>query len=308
MTTLFDIKAHKGDIGGSICTPYKFNGKELDQETGYYYYGARYYDPQTALWFGTDPLAHKYPMNSPYVYCNGNPISRIDYNGMDWYSVNNEDGTQSGKWFNSSEPTVSDGGQTYNHVGKTMSGFNADGSFVYGAQDGKLYNSAPLDEVTVNGNQSAMMTRSIHGAQNAFLTSDYTMMAVGLAGGMMAGPAALEYGYNAAIWAAPYVKSAAIASYNAGRQAYTVSSNAAKYYGSTAIINGVKGYGKAKMMAEIGYMTIDNSWGLAVLSGFADGLIKYKYDFPPDSPYMFSNPFFQMSSDFITMLYNLFNK
>ena len=62
------------------------------------------------------------------------------------------------------------------------------------------------------------------------------------------------------------------------------------------------------MMAEIGYMTIDNSWGLAVLSGFADGLIKYKYDFPPDSPYMFSNPFFQMSSDFITMLYNLFNK
>ena len=75
MTTLFDIKAHKGDIGGSICTPYKFNGKELDQETGYYYYGARYYDPQTALWFGTDPLADKYPMNSPYVYCNGNPIT-----------------------------------------------------------------------------------------------------------------------------------------------------------------------------------------------------------------------------------------
>ena len=36
-------------------------------------------------------------------------------------------------------------------------------------------------------------------------------------GGMMAGPAALEYGYNAAVWAAPYVKSAAIATYNAGK-------------------------------------------------------------------------------------------
>lgn len=81
MTTLFDIKAHKGDIGGSICTPYKFNGKELDQETGYYYYGARYYDPGTALWFGTDPLAHKYPMNSPYIYCNGNPIKYVDPDG-----------------------------------------------------------------------------------------------------------------------------------------------------------------------------------------------------------------------------------
>ena len=87
MTTLFDIKAHKGDIGGSICTPYKFNGKELDQETGYYYYGARYYDPQTALWFGTDPLAHKYPMNSPYVYCNGNPVIYIDSDGAEGFSV-----------------------------------------------------------------------------------------------------------------------------------------------------------------------------------------------------------------------------
>ncbi len=88
MTTLFDIKAHKGDIGGSTYTPYKFNGKELDQETGYYYYGARYYDPGTALWFGTDPLRHKYPMNSPYVYCNGNPVCRIDPDGRaDWQAV-----------------------------------------------------------------------------------------------------------------------------------------------------------------------------------------------------------------------------
>ena len=27
-------------------TPYKFTGKELDEETGLYYYGARYYDPR----------------------------------------------------------------------------------------------------------------------------------------------------------------------------------------------------------------------------------------------------------------------
>ena len=29
-------------------TPYLFNGKELDEETGLYYYGARYYDPKTS--------------------------------------------------------------------------------------------------------------------------------------------------------------------------------------------------------------------------------------------------------------------
>ncbi|WP_405373353.1 hypothetical protein [Pseudobutyrivibrio sp.] len=84
------------------------------------------------------------------------------------------------------------------------------------------------------------MTCSIHSAQNDILSSDYTKMAVGLTGGMMVGPAVFEYGYNATVWSAPYVKLAAIASYNAGRQAYTASSNAAKYYGSTAILNGVK--------------------------------------------------------------------
>ena len=101
MTTLFDIKAHKGDIGGSICTPYKFNGKELDQETGYYYYGARYYDPGTALWFGTDPLQHKYPMNSPYVYCNGNPVKFVDPDGMEQRSWEDELGDWMRDTFNS---------------------------------------------------------------------------------------------------------------------------------------------------------------------------------------------------------------
>ncbi len=63
--------------------PYKFNGKELDQETGYYYYGARYYDPSTALWLGTDPLKHKYPGIGAYVYCAGNPVRYVDPDGRD---------------------------------------------------------------------------------------------------------------------------------------------------------------------------------------------------------------------------------
>ena len=31
-------------------TPYKFTGKELDEETEYYYFGARYYDPAISVW------------------------------------------------------------------------------------------------------------------------------------------------------------------------------------------------------------------------------------------------------------------
>ena len=64
-------------------TPYKFNGKELDAETGLYYYGARYYNPATALWLGVDPLASKYPSVSPYVYCVGNPVKYIDPDGRE---------------------------------------------------------------------------------------------------------------------------------------------------------------------------------------------------------------------------------
>ena len=61
--------------------PYKFNGKEFDEETGLYYYGARYMNPKTSLWYGVDPLAKKYPSVSGYVFCMDNPIRLIDPNG-----------------------------------------------------------------------------------------------------------------------------------------------------------------------------------------------------------------------------------
>ena len=62
--------------------PYKFNGKEFDEETGLYYYGARYMDPVKSLWYGADPLAEKYVNISPYLYCHANPIVLMDPTGM----------------------------------------------------------------------------------------------------------------------------------------------------------------------------------------------------------------------------------
>jgi RHS repeat-associated protein len=62
-------------------TPYKFNGKESDEETGLYYYGARYYDPKLSMWYGVDPLVHKMPAWSPYNYTANNPINFIDPDG-----------------------------------------------------------------------------------------------------------------------------------------------------------------------------------------------------------------------------------
>ena len=61
--------------------PYKFNGKQFDEETGLYYYGARYLNPATSLWYGVDPLAEKYISSGSYTYCESNPIIFIDPNG-----------------------------------------------------------------------------------------------------------------------------------------------------------------------------------------------------------------------------------
>jgi RHS repeat-associated protein len=66
----------------SWVSPYKFNGKELDEETGLYYYGARYYDPRLSLWLGTDPMQEDCKGKTTYNYCDNNPVTYFDPNGM----------------------------------------------------------------------------------------------------------------------------------------------------------------------------------------------------------------------------------
>jgi RHS repeat-associated protein len=41
-------------------TPYQFTSKELDEETGLLYFGARYFDPRTSVWQSADPLLARY--------------------------------------------------------------------------------------------------------------------------------------------------------------------------------------------------------------------------------------------------------
>ena len=68
-----------------------FSGKEdqsfLNASIPFLDFGARMYNPAIARWTAADPLSEKYYGISPYVYCLGNPISIIDPNGMDIWTM-----------------------------------------------------------------------------------------------------------------------------------------------------------------------------------------------------------------------------
>ena len=70
---------------------WRFSGKEdqsfLGASIPLLDFGARMYNPAIARWTAADPLSEKYYGISPYVYCLGNPISIIDPNGMDIWTM-----------------------------------------------------------------------------------------------------------------------------------------------------------------------------------------------------------------------------
>ena len=81
------LERRKQDPDVDYFTPYKFNGKELDEETGLYYYGARYMNPRLSIWYGTDPMQEKSSNSSSYAYCKNNPVRFIDPTGTDEWDI-----------------------------------------------------------------------------------------------------------------------------------------------------------------------------------------------------------------------------
>jgi RHS repeat-associated protein len=70
---------------GSTANVYRYTGQQSDADSGLYYLRARYYDPSTGLFISKDPNKgdRKNPSSQhPYLYCQNNPINRIDPSGM----------------------------------------------------------------------------------------------------------------------------------------------------------------------------------------------------------------------------------
>ena len=114
-------------------------GKEKDSESGFYYFGARYYDCDlSGLFLSVDPMSDKYPSISPYSYCSWNPIRIIDPDGKSGVGVIDRD---------NKEVTISmklifyGDCATFENAGKIISDLN------------KLYNDESISHTIVLDNE-----------------------------------------------------------------------------------------------------------------------------------------------------------
>jgi len=61
--------------------PWRFSSKRVDEETGFVYFGRRYYDPSLGKWLTQDPLGLKAGPNL-YAYVLNNPMIKLDQFGL----------------------------------------------------------------------------------------------------------------------------------------------------------------------------------------------------------------------------------
>jgi RHS repeat-associated protein len=71
---------------------YRYTGKERDEESGFYYHGARYYAPWLARWTAPDPTGIRDGTNV-YRYCSNNPLRLHDPNGTQGKEKQSVEGT-----------------------------------------------------------------------------------------------------------------------------------------------------------------------------------------------------------------------
>jgi RHS repeat-associated protein len=77
----------RSNVAGDDRRRFKFTGKERDTESGYDYFGARYYDARIGRFISVDPLDEKFPGWSPYHYALMNPGRFIDKDGRDTLAI-----------------------------------------------------------------------------------------------------------------------------------------------------------------------------------------------------------------------------
>jgi RHS repeat-associated protein len=96
------VSRNEGDI--NVDPTHRFTGKELDPETGLYYYGGRYYDPEISRFISPDPFVQdeEDPQNlNRYSYVDNDPINYTDPSGYFYMSKSGAGGGLLGSFLGS---------------------------------------------------------------------------------------------------------------------------------------------------------------------------------------------------------------
>lgn len=73
--------AYGEELFDTAMIPWRFSSKRVDEETGFVYFGRRYYDPAVGRWVTPDPIGREGGPNL-YAYVLNNPLSHIDLYGL----------------------------------------------------------------------------------------------------------------------------------------------------------------------------------------------------------------------------------
>jgi RHS repeat-associated protein len=88
------IESRSGIQPGREEYRYGFQGQEEDDEikgnNNSLNYEYRMHDPRVGRFFAVDPLAPKYPHNSPYAFSENRVIDGVELEGLEWVGVGNE--------------------------------------------------------------------------------------------------------------------------------------------------------------------------------------------------------------------------
>ena len=79
----FEQDAWGNDLNGTFATTQNIRqhqtGKYLDETTGLYFFGARWYDPAVGRFISVSPLM---PNEEEYAFCGNDPVNRFDGDGL----------------------------------------------------------------------------------------------------------------------------------------------------------------------------------------------------------------------------------
>ncbi len=75
----YDYDDFGNPTGGNTLNPFRYNGEYYDEETGFIYLRARYYDPGVGRFVSEDPIRDG---TNWYAYCANNPVNAMDPSGL----------------------------------------------------------------------------------------------------------------------------------------------------------------------------------------------------------------------------------